>query len=78
MTAEIVSVGKRYDNDFSTYTRRVTLPAYGIVNLSASFAFASNIDIYGRIDNLFDTYYEEIYGYGTAGLSGYIGLKLNF
>jgi vitamin B12 transporter len=48
------------------------------VNLSASYTLYSNIDIYGRVDNLFNTYYEEIYGYGTPGLSGYLGFKLNF
>jgi vitamin B12 transporter len=56
----------------------VTLPAYGIINLSASYNVYSYLDIYGRVDNLFNNYYEEIYGYGTAGLSGYLGFKLNF
>jgi vitamin B12 transporter len=75
--AELTFLSSRDDVDFSSFVR-VTLPAYGIINLSASYSLDSHLDIYGRIDNLFDTYYEEIYGYGTAGLSGYLGFKLNF
>ena len=78
-TAEIIYLGKRYDKPFSFFAPvKVTLPAYGIVNLSASYTVFSYLDIYGRVDNLFNTYYEEIYGYGTAGLSGYLGFKVNF
>ena len=78
-TAEIIYAGKRYDNPFSLFAPvKVTLPAYGIVNLSANYSIFSFLDLYGRVDNLFNTYYEEIYGYGTPGLSGYIGFKLNF
>jgi vitamin B12 transporter len=78
-TVEIINVGNRDDENFSVpVPYRVTLPSYGIVNLSASYTLYSNIDIYGRVDNLFNTYYEEIYGYGTPGLSGYLGFKLNF
>jgi vitamin B12 transporter len=76
---ELIYVGKRDDKDFSTFVPvRVTLPSYGMVNLSASYSIFTYLDIYGRVDNLFNTDYEEIYGYGTAGLSGYLGFKLNF
>jgi vitamin B12 transporter len=78
-TAELMYLSKRDDEDFSSaIPARVSLPAYGIVNLSASYVLFSSLDIYGRVDNLFNTDYEEIYGYGTAGLSGYLGFKLNF
>jgi vitamin B12 transporter len=75
--AELTFLSARDDEDFSSFVR-VILPAYGIINLSASYNVYSYLDIYGRVDNLFNNYYEEIYGYGTAGLSGYIGFKLNF
>ncbi len=48
-----------------------------VVNLAASFALSERIRLYGRIDNLFDEAYEEVYGYGTAGVSGYGGVKIN-
>jgi vitamin B12 transporter len=78
-TAELIYLSKRDDKDFSSFVPvRVTLQSYGIVNLSASYTLYSYLDINGRVDNLFNTYYEEIYGYGTAGLSGYLGFKINF
>jgi len=33
--------------------------------------------LYVKCENLFDEQYEEVYGYGTAGLSVYGGFKLN-
>jgi vitamin B12 transporter len=76
---EIIYTGKRDDKPFSSFAPfKVTLPPYGIVNLSAAYAIFSYLDIYGKVDNLFNADYEEIYGYGTAGLSGYLGFKLNF
>jgi vitamin B12 transporter len=75
---EAVAVGQRDDMNFSLFQSiRVKLPAYGLANLSASYSITSYLDIYGRVDNLFNTEYEEIYGYGVAGLSGYLGIRLN-
>ena len=34
--------------------------------------------IYIRIDNLFDTSYEDIYGYNTPGIGAYAGLRFDF
>jgi len=76
-TFELIHVGERYDDNFSTYpTVRVKLIPYTLVNLSASYTLLSYLDIYGRVDNLFNTAYEEIYGYGVPALSGYLGFKL--
>ncbi|MBF0203185.1 MAG: TonB-dependent receptor [Desulfamplus sp.] len=72
------------DRDESAYAmdkdgnRVMKLDAYTIVNLSASYDINKNIQIFTRVDNLFDTYYEEAFSYATAGLSGYMGLKLRW
>jgi vitamin B12 transporter len=76
-TVELVYVSKRFDDNFSGYIPvRITLKPYTLVNVSASYTLFSYLDIYGRIDNLFNTAYEEIYGYGVPALSGYLGFKL--
>ena len=76
-TFELDHVGERFDDNFSTYTPvRVKLKQYTLVNVSASYTILSNLDVYGRADNLFNTAYEEIYGYGVPSLSGYLGFKL--
>ncbi|MBT4265529.1 MAG: TonB-dependent receptor [Deltaproteobacteria bacterium] len=54
------------------------LPAYMLVNLAASYALLENLDLYGRIDNLADTFYEEAWSYATPGRSYYVGIKAMF
>ncbi len=76
---EFIYVGERYDEDFNQYpVPRVKLPDYALVNLSASYNFTKEIQVYGRIDNLFNRYYEDVLGYATPGQSGYFGIKVNF
>ncbi|BCA80755.1 TonB-dependent receptor [Desulfuromonas sp. AOP6] len=65
-------VGKR--DDYGS----VTLPSYTLVNLATSYDITPNIQVFGRIDNLFDKSYQEVAGYGTPGLSGYAGVTLSF
>lgn len=69
--------GERRDNDFSTWPATpVTLDGYGIVNVAANWKITPNIQVFGRIDNLFDAEYEEILGYGTVGVTGYVGVRV--
>ena len=53
---------------------RVEMDSYAIVNLAADYRISPLLLVRGRLDNLFDTEYEEVIGFGTAGISGYIGL----
>ncbi len=81
VNAGIVYVGKRDDNYYSsmTYTTtRVSLGGYTLVNLAASYDITKNVRIFGRVDNLFNKYYEEVAGWGTMGFSVYGGVKLLF
>ncbi len=79
MNCEIIFVSRRDDLDFSFFPAvRVKLQSYTLVNLSASYQFFEFLQIYGRIENLFDTKYEEVLGYTTPGLSGYGGIKIGF
>ncbi len=71
-------VGKRVDNDFSTYpAARVTLDHYVLVNLAASYDLCPHFQIYGRVQNLLNEDYEEVRGYGTWGRSVFFGLKFS-
>ncbi len=54
------------------------LPAYMLVNLAGSYALLENLDLYGRIDNLTDTFYEDAWSYATPGRSYYVGVKAIF
>ena len=48
------------------------------VDLSGRFALTETVELYGRIENLFDEQYQQIIGYGTPGLSGHLGAQLRF
>ncbi len=74
----VIFVGKRDDMDPSTFTRRVKLDGYTLVNLATSYDLTKNFQIFARVDNLFDKEYEEVKGYGAHGLSFFGGIKLSF
>lgn len=56
----------------------VTLPAYRLVNIAGSYKLSDNAEVFGRIENLFDEQYQEVFSYGTPGRAAYAGLRLTF
>ena len=68
--------GDQGDDDFSTFpATRVTLDAYTLVNLAAEFAATDRLTLYGRVENLFDEDYENIFGFATPGVGAYFGAR---
>lgn len=72
-------VGEREDRDFSSFPAEpVTLPAYTVLDLSASFDIAGNRGHPGftltvRAENLLDSAYEEVWGFAAPGRGLYVG-----
>ena len=78
INSSIRFVGDREDDDFSTSpTSRVTLSNFTIVDLTANYKLLSNLKLFGRVENLFDTDYEEVLYYGTLGRAFYAGLTFD-
>lgn len=74
-----IRIGEQDDMDFSTWpSTRLTLPGYSLLNAAVSFNFASNFQIFFRMDNIFNEEYEMVKGYGTPGFSVYGGVNLTF
>ena len=48
------------------------------VDLRAAYKVSDNIELYGRIDNLFDENYQQVAGYGTPGISSFFGVRGSF
>ena len=70
-------VSSRYDTDFNAFpTERVSLSGYGLVDVAASYAVDKDIELFARVDNLFDQEYQEVLGFGTMGAAGYAGIRL--
>lgn len=77
--ATVVMVGDRRDVDYDTYpSQDVTLPAYARVDLDMAYALTDKVTVTGRVVNLFDRRYEEVYDYGTSGFAAYAGLKIRY
>jgi vitamin B12 transporter len=55
---------------------RTTLAGYGIVDIAITYKASDTVDLFTRVDNLFDQEYEEVLGYGTMGCAAYGGVKL--
>ncbi len=77
INCEIKYVGGSFDNDFSTWpATRVRLKGYTLVNVTAKYAVTKNVEVFGKINNLLDNYYETVYGYENQPFSIYGGVKV--
>jgi vitamin B12 transporter len=76
---EIAYVGKRTDIDYSTWPNaRVSLAAYVLLNLATTYDLSGRVRIGLGVKNLGNVKYEEILGYGTPGISAYLGVKFMY
>ncbi len=66
--------GKRFDSA-GGYS---PLPDYTLVDLYVSRRIGEHLELYGRIDNLFDHRYEPVAGYGAMGRALYAGIRATY
>ena len=78
LSLDLIHVGSRKDYDSEFPWPITTLKSYTVVNLAGSYPISEQLELTGRIENLFDEDYEEVSGYGTPGIAGYVGAKLSF
>ena len=55
---------------------RTVLGAYTLVDFAANYDFNKYVSFHGRIENLFDESYEEVFGFTSPGIAGYAGINL--
>jgi len=67
-------VGHRFDDLANT----IALSSNTLLNFYTSYALTDELQIYGRLENAFDTRYEPVYGYGAAGRAIYGGLRVTY
>jgi vitamin B12 transporter len=51
---------------------------YNFVNFAAEYEINSHMSIFGRIDNLTDEHYAEVFGFPALGRAAYGGVKIRF
>lgn len=72
--ADLRLVGDSFDN--ASNTRR--LDGYALTTVRASFPLTEKVELYGRIENVFDEKYQTVADYGTWGRSAYIGIRARY
>ena len=79
VSAGVVYNGKSEDLEFisSTPETRVTLDDYTLFRLSGSYDISERVRWFGRLENVFDENYEEVFGFNTPGFAAYTGVKIN-
>lgn len=65
-----------FDNFFPIQIRTVTLDSFTLVNLSASYEVNDGVELFVRGENLLDDDYQEVFGFGTPGISGFAGIRI--
>lgn len=70
--------GPMEDLDFSTFpATRQNLGGYTLVNLAAAYDASKNVQLFGRIENLLDQDYEEVWSAQSPGIGIFAGVRVN-
>ena len=77
-SADLRYVAENYDNQFWGSYARAKLPNYAVLDLAATYDLTENLQIFGRVDNVLDKDYSDVWGYATPGRAGAIGLRANW
>ena len=56
----------------------VKLRSFTLVNLNATYALSDKVEVFGRIENLLDRRYQEVFSYAAQGRGGYGGVRFRF
>ena len=70
--------GMQYDNFFPPFPQpaeRRTLSSYRLVSLAANIQLTDRIGLFGRLENLLDEDYEDVFGFATPGLGAFLGIR---
>ncbi|MDI6698274.1 MAG: TonB-dependent receptor [Candidatus Saccharicenans sp.] len=77
LAAELNYIGSRFDVNYSAYpAETVKLKPATIANLLLTYELNQPLTLFLHLQNLLDTRYELIYGYGSPGLIASTGFKL--
>jgi vitamin B12 transporter len=75
-TVEARYGGPSLDQNFNVYpVENVRLGGYTLLNLRISYPVTDKLELYARVDNATDKWYETVYQYGTWGRTAFAGLR---
>lgn len=77
----VIYNGEMLDNDFRNFfnlfaAEKNPVDSYVVARIAGSYRLNDTLELFGRVENLFDENYEEVISYATPGLAAYGGLRL--
>jgi vitamin B12 transporter len=63
---------------FNDAANTVRLDSYVLAGIRASYPVNGQLEVFARVDNLFDEYYETVRNYGTYGRNAHVGVRAKF
>ena len=76
LDANLVTLASWVDGNRDFSIPRFDAPGYTTVNLAGNYNVTSNLNVFARVDNLFDRHYENPTGYLGPGAGAYAGIKV--
>jgi len=68
--------GASFDKNFNAFpTATVRLGGYTLLDLRVSYDVSDKLELYARVDNATNKWYETVYQYGTWGRAAFFGLR---
>lgn len=56
----------------------VDLDSYVLLNVAASYKLSPGVELYGRVENALDDDYQEVFGFETADIAAYAGMRFTY
>jgi vitamin B12 transporter len=75
-TAEAVFVNAREELNFGG--PNFDIEDYAFVNFAAEYAFNAHFTVFGRVNNLTNEQYAEVFGFPALGRAAYGGIRISF
>jgi vitamin B12 transporter len=67
-----------FEQVFPFGQQRVLLDSYWVVRAAVSYKVQPGVEVFGRVENLFDERYQEVFGFEAAPIAAFAGIKLTF
>lgn len=78
VTADVRYVADNYDTQFWGSFATAKLPDYVTVGVSAQYDLTETLQLTGRVVNLLDEEYSDVWGYASRPRTVYVGLRASF
>jgi vitamin B12 transporter len=80
MTDDALRIAAPYDPVWGGFFSRATvvLDDYVLMSATASYQISPGVELYGRVENLLNDDYQEVYGFETADIAAYAGLRFTY